>query len=365
MNQLSIHSLLNLLLKKTDFSPLADEGDHTSQKITTSIRLEPKVRKFIDIQAQSLGFGLNEFISMTLKAVMESSLPDKHDELDSSFFRFIDVFKNHNIPLLDIPNFFDGKISCSDLNNKDSLLNKLDPSVIKKTSEMFSVEEKWLKGVQGISPYDSFNRRWYKNFDCLANRYFHYFFLGQSVEFIFLLDQKENVKSLNKSRKRDEDSHEIGITVGLKIENNNGITPYTFYEIWETKTWNHRKTRIYLKAILLFLRRGNLNFGACSLPTDKLKAVRSGNEFLTENRNNGLLGCGIRFEDYIIDDEYNPERDEFSDVEARYTDSPFQYFGELAKNRGKFKSRDEYNFVTSKGFMNAESLNWENLTSKE
>ena len=142
--------------------------------------------------------------------------------------------------------------------------------------------------------------------------------------------------------------------------------PYTFYEIWETKPWNHKKTRIFLKTILLFLRKVGINFGAYSLPTDKLEEVRIGKEFLSENHKNGSLGCTIRFEDYIIDDEYNPERDELLDVESRYKNySPFLYFEELVKNRGKFKSRDEYNFLTSKGFMDAESLNWGNLTSKE
>ncbi|HBN23066.1 MAG TPA: hypothetical protein DD412_07500 [Holosporales bacterium] len=353
MKQLSIHSLLSVLLKKTDFSPLADEGDHTSQKVTTSIRLEPKVRKFVDIQAKSLGFGLNEFISMTLKAVMESSLPDKHDELDSSFFRFIDVFRKHNIALIDIPNFFGGEIYRSDLNDKVSLLNKLSPSIIKKTSEMFAVEENWLKGLENSPSFIPSNKIWYKNFENLIDQYFHYKILGNNVEIFFLLDQKETKKTMKDARNSQDQSEDINITVGLKIDQPRNAFQNTVYEIWDNERWNYIGARLYLKAILMFCRKASIRFGGYCLPTEELEKVRSGNMFLSECYKNGPHRSRISFKDYIINDELNPEKEEFVSVEEQYNqDLIFSAYEGAMKNINQYKSQEDLHAAVSKSANN-------------
>ncbi len=150
--------IANLLSQKSEeeYSVLPDD-----EIKPTTVRLEPGVRKFCDIQSEKMGISVQSFISMVLHGVMLESISPVTSELTLMHERFFDLFKFHKIPLAHIPLILkDFNITLSILSDRGRLLDAYSEKLLEYLSELFLVHQNWLNGTSHYIT-KGFNH-WYK-----------------------------------------------------------------------------------------------------------------------------------------------------------------------------------------------------------
>lgn len=208
----------------------------------TTIRLEPAVRKFCDVQSSKMGISIQSFISMVLHGVMLESKSPVTSELTLMYERFFELFKSHDVPLAYIPVILkDFNITLSILSDRGRLLDAYSDSLIKFLSKTFYVDESYLYGK---SHYTCDNAaRWYK----------------MAYEFCdTLLDMKQKNQKprlilIKPDFYSNKNAHtEIPVKVIVRGEYYYENKFFYFYKTAISQPWSYDKCRLVLKAIVLF-----------------------------------------------------------------------------------------------------------------
>ena len=88
---------------------------------------------------------------LKLPAALKLARMEKQDwESMKPVRRFVELFESHGVARTQIPGFlkdFNSTLSLADVRNDETLLHKLDESLLDKVCEMFGVRREWLDGV--------------------------------------------------------------------------------------------------------------------------------------------------------------------------------------------------------------------------
>ncbi|NRA89530.1 MAG: hypothetical protein HRU43_00070 [Simkaniaceae bacterium] len=299
-------------------------------KTAMTIRAEPQLKEFFEIQADNLGVSLHDFIIMTLRSVMHASLPQVNTEIDLCSERFVDAFKKHDIPVIDIPKFFkEGEILRSDLKSSDSLLNKLSESVLRRTSELFSISIDWLKGSSNTisNCYEkAYNSFWYKETQSLLERIRQHKDSGKKVE-VLIFTTEETLNYITEATYLHGEEHgenEIPVNITLKISNPN--LNYTFYELFDQEPWNYRPVRLTLKALVLYFEKNRIHFTNICVPEKVFDKMMESSIFVSDAIKGHKHSSKVKFHKFCEDKPSNPEKKELLGVEGRYIEkiSPYE-----------------------------------------
>ncbi|HBN22271.1 MAG TPA: hypothetical protein DD412_03440 [Holosporales bacterium] len=310
-NKLSVTNLLCALINKAEINDIKISPTNDTKKLSMTLRVEPEIKQFYEIQADNLGVSLHDFITMTLRSVMHSTLPQVNTEIDLCIERFLEVFKIHSIPTVDIPRFIPGcNILLSDLKNPDSLLPKMTEEVFEQTSKLFSVNLKWLKGVAD-NIYERYNRHydslWYKNPEQLIERLNHHRLKGKIVEVLILTttETTDQIKSSSYKDYNENDSALLPINITLKVTDNK--LRYTYYERFNTEAWNYTPVREVLISLLTYFNKSRITYWNLSLSEKAFSKFNKLNIFLSDIiRSNGDNRL-ISFQDFCEETPDNPE----------------------------------------------------------
>lgn len=317
-SDMSLSSLLLGLLRKTPPPPAA-ENEETG-KLGTTIRLEPRVRRFYEARAEQLGnVSLQDVIAMTLKAVMSATEEPQATELELMADRFIELFTGHGIAIADIPAILPpGAIQRADLLSRADLVNKLNTQTIRHVADLFTVDEEWIKG-QSKRPQRKPFRRWYKNVIGFARRLAELEHNYSDVHVYFVGDTGLTLEKLKEATENDSSGREVPI--GVVIEKTISINGLSFqtYEVWEAERWNYSKCRYDLKCMMRFCERAHISFTGALINPDQRQRLFNGDE----------LACNVLkrptttwHPDMLLwNDERNPERHELSTLKECYAES--------------------------------------------
>jgi len=312
-------SLVNILTNLLNGAPrnsieLDEFDDETDKRIGTTVRFEPAVKRFIELQATHLGISNQEFVSMTLKAVMNATLQPQSNQLELMTDRFIEIFDAHGIAMADIPRLVP-VIQKSDLLSKKTLLDKLSDDVIATVAELFFVDPLWLKGTSD-RPHNLSGKRWYKRVDSIAISLAKYSRQCRGVRVLLVSKNGTNYQQLKEAKDKEDaiPAHVMGVVIQLD-RSVNGIN-FTTYDVWEAERWNYAPCRHYLKCIALFCEKAGIFCDGATVATEQLSAFFIGNVLAVSALN---YGRGVWHADqFLWGDDRNTELDELDYVRNFY-----------------------------------------------
>lgn len=321
-SEMSLSSLLLGLLKKTPPTPPVAENEETG-KLGTTIRLEPRVKRFYEARAEQLGnVSLQDVIAMTLKAVMSATEEPQATEPELMADRFIELFTGHGIAIVDIPDILPtGAMERADLLSRADLVNKLNAETIRYVADLFTVDEEWIKG-QSRGPQRKPFRRWYKNVNGFARRLAELEHNYSNVHVYFIGDTGLTLEKLKEATENDSSGREVPI--GVVIEKTVTVNRLSFqtYEVWESERWNYSKCRYDLKYMMRFCERAHISYTGVLINPDQRQRLFGGEE----------LACTVfrrpktpwHPDTLLWNDERNPERHELQTINECYAESGAQ-----------------------------------------
>jgi len=136
--------------------PIIDNPDGTKKADSgeaTTIRPNHRTRQFYDYHANRLGISMQAMMSMTLEAVMASSVEPFSNDINLSLERFKLLFREHGIAPIYINKILDAylnesgkKFPMGAVTNDEILLSVLDTEYLMALSDIFGVSIDWLDG---------------------------------------------------------------------------------------------------------------------------------------------------------------------------------------------------------------------------
>lgn len=305
------------------------DADQDGKKIATTIRLDPATKEFIETQADHMGISVQEFVSMTLKAIMKSTLEPQANELHLMADRVMEAFAVHGVAVADIPSLLpNGAVQRSDFLNRNDLVNKLDTKLIQHIAELFDLNPEWLRGVQQNS-HTFCKHRWYKNVSGFAHWLCVLKRNARRIRVLFVAEDGTSLESLARARVEGDSiaSVNIGVVIEKEISINN--IGYTSYEVWESERWNYWRCRYCLKAMMMFCEKAGITYDGILLPPSSFRELFYGNTLAKE-----LI---TRFElwypdTFLWNDPQNLELIELDTIKSFYLESGAERY-ELAAQR--------------------------------
>ena len=295
----SLSKLISNLINNVHNEAYVVLPDDTETKPTT-LRLEPEVRKFCDVQSEQLGISSQSFISMVLKGVMIESLSPLKSELTLMQERFFEVFKSHKIPVIEIPTFLqDFNITLSMLAEPHRLLDSYSPELLCHISDKFHVNESWLKGQSSTPSRSPFYSRWYK-------------FTGTFCK--NLLTMLENFEKPSLYILKDDNfdlNHPDSIKDSYKGKNSyirivvrgereySGAKTHPYYVVYGNEPWEYKPCRLDLKSIILFCYLMRIEVNGYDLPKSALSQIGNYDNILFSERSEKLNSLSFEPSDFI------------------------------------------------------------------
>jgi len=320
---LSISNLLTLLIGRVPgpppVVPLAEE-DVDQRRIPTTIRLEPNVKAFIERHAAGTGLSIQDFISMTLRAVMVASDSPKLSELDLVVSRFFDLFESYQVNTVDIPLFLpESRLKRADLEHRDRVLNVLDRDTIGHLAKTFMVNPTWLNGTSSQCVEHSQIGRWYKapaNF-ARALLKFKYQDSVKRMSVTFVTNEHVNLDRLDEARREEDSIGSVDVTPVISLSVQVAGVEFEVFEIWERQRWNYINCRLGLKAMIMFCEKARVSVDGISLPQEKYRDFIA----MTALPSSALTRPyrTWKIEDVVWDSDQNLERAELEEVTKYYT----------------------------------------------
>lgn len=326
----SLSTLLFNLINRAPKQPLVlDEQEPENKKVATTIRLDHATRKFLEVQAEHLGISVQEFISMTFKAIMQATLEPQASELDLMADRVVEAFTVHGVAIADIPSLLpSGSLQRSDFLNRADLINKLNPKLIQHIADLFDLNPEWLKGVQKNSQIVP-KYRWYKGVSSFAFRLSLLKHNARRVRVLFVAENGITLEALAKA-KRDGDevaSENIGVVIEKEFVIND--INYTSFEVWESERWNYWRCRYCLKAMMMFCEKTGVPYDGITLPKNSIRELFYGNSMAKDI----ITRYDLWYPDTMLwDDPQNLERDELETIKKYYAETKAEKY-ELAIQR--------------------------------
>ncbi|MBX3710038.1 MAG: hypothetical protein KIT56_08260 [Gammaproteobacteria bacterium] len=214
-------------------------------------RLEPEVRRFYEDAANELGVSLQSIIKISLTGLMKVSHNKPKTQINLMVDRFFEIFAAHNIPLIDIPKYLGSfKVPLSVFSNQDRLLDALNTDLLSYIADLFSVNLKWLQGIE--SSCISSANRWYKSPGSVCGYLNELSHKNIKSEVLFISDSSYQIMLEDRKNERyDAHRSNVGIVIKIPTQTKEGL-PYTKFELWEDGFWGYTKCRMDLKMIMLF-----------------------------------------------------------------------------------------------------------------
>ncbi|MBS9783325.1 MAG: helix-turn-helix transcriptional regulator [Pasteurella sp.] len=275
-----------------------EAGPGTSSKYTANI-------------AKALGVSVSNLLSEDTP--IENPQIRFADELYTMLDRFFQVFKVHKIPVAKIPCLLTN-IRRSTMLHPESLSDSLSPLVINKMCDFFRVEENWLLGFSEII-YKP--KKWQSDIYALCRNIIFYKNQGYKIEVIYCSNQKINNKVFEHSKKyeSDESSLEIGIVLQL-VKQQRGVK-FKSYEVWESIKWNHFKSRVRLKAVIMFCLKHKIEQCSRNLTQSDFNNIYEGKN-LAYPFFEKIVPYSWYPDDFISTSDRNPDLDELKFVKEEY-----------------------------------------------
>lgn len=275
-NSLAVR-IRNLIFSAPPTPKLTQEEIDAGPKAIT-IRFPPDVRKFIECQAENLQCSVQDLVNITMTSVMRATETPYASELELMCDRFLHVFEVHGVSAADIPTVLTGSsIRRSDLMHHDSLVDALTDDVLGRMSELFGVNEQWLKGsaTQVVSP-----AAWYKNIGYVASRITHRTLKGERVRVLFVtrkgsyVDVDEHMRVLETA---DDDAKNL-FPVGVVLEVTKTVNTKSIktLEVFRSERWNYSRCRNHLKYLKFFCEQVSVPVGGLACESDGFTKLFNG-----------------------------------------------------------------------------------------
>lgn len=332
-NNLSIVALLTNLINKAPKTEITEFQD--KKKIGTTIRFDPTLRHFLEIQSEHLGVSIQEFVSMTLKAVMTATVEPQASELDLMAVRFVAVFRSHGIAVADIPDLLPkDALKRSDILSRELLINKLDSTLLDNVSNLFGINIKWLKGHENKTyPNPS---RWYKNIQSFAYKIALLSHENRDIRVLFIAERGLTYELLKEAREKGDEFLEVNIGVVVEIEKIVNGQSFRCYQVCEHERWNYPKVRYYLKAMMMFCQNAGITYDGMLYEADHFQQIISNNILIPEVINRNIT---IWHPDQLLwNDSRNLELSELEQIKSFYADQGIDKYAFAVKYPWKIKS---------------------------
>lgn len=327
---LSIANLLTILLGRVPApralpkTELPSESNELTEnkRVATTVRLDPEVKAFVERHAMTMGLSIQDFIGMTMRAVMLASETPKVGELDLLVSRFFDIFSAHEIDAVDIPSLLPtDSLKRADLEHRDRLINALNNDSIRHIAELFLVDETWLKGATNYCLEYNQIQSWYKSTWNFARELLIHKLdpINVSVAVWFVTREDGSLKLLNDARVREDEIAAVDVTPVIVTEKRVNNVHVKTYQVWETQRWNYVNCRLDLKVMLMLCERSRVSCQGIALPNDKYSDFIARRTLPAQALKRPYQAWHI--DDVVWDAPQNLERKELPLVEQRYLDA--------------------------------------------
>ncbi len=338
-NKLSLSELVAHLLRTAPKAiPTEEHGD---SRVTTSIRLSPELRTWVKSQAEHLDISIQDFITLTLKGVMEASQHTDATELDTVVTRFFQLFKAHGIDVIDIPKYLPSKqLKTSDLKHNEKIIDYLTDEVLDELSCTFNIEKNWLKGADDLAHSNA--NTFYKNFSAITSELTKLSILGTGVrdlELYLITPPEITLESLNICRKKEirHPEHEVCVVIKhKKLINDNYVDTY---QLWDTLPWGYELSRYYLKSLMYFCDQASIYISGQRVPRDIFNNASSGKALLSEVFD---ISQHWYLEELVWNDERNTELDELQAIIDFFKKENGNLFLDAIKRPYQIKNREAF-----------------------
>lgn len=254
----ALSGLLNSLISRREkVSTDADTAELGA--LQTTLRLEPRVRRFVDLQADNLGISVQGFIVLALKSIMAATGTPIRNEMELILARFHELFQSHRIATVDIPRIFDtGRFRLSDFLSLSTLIDRIDSTVLERLAELFHVDPEWING-RSDEPYPP--RKSWHDLDDISLRIDELRRQGNGVKVILLVsDKAHSLRPTATVHHLDNgDEPEDGCVVLELQKHVNGIDFSTF-EVWSAKPWDSSICQLDLKSLTVLCEKVRVVF---------------------------------------------------------------------------------------------------------
>ncbi|MCG8313785.1 MAG: hypothetical protein MI976_11260 [Pseudomonadales bacterium] len=334
---LSLTQLLTKHISKapTEIALLPD--DDSSKKVGTTVRFRPDVKAFIDTNADHLGISAQEFVNLTLKAVMTASYEPQRTELQLAKARFFEVFQVHGIPVSDIASVLNqDTLKTSDLESS-VLLDKITPELRGIIAELFNIDEDWLKGTDH-DPLPCAGT-WYKNAHHFAKQLALYNHRDlRPPRILFIAEEGAILEDLRQAKEKKDKIDPVNIGVVIERTRMKAGLQFNTYEVYKRERWNYEKCRYYLKAILLFCAKTSLHVDGLQVSKDMHHDLFYGKLLAASILNRRVTWHP---DEFVWIDERNPELDELPQVAALYKEENMETLERAIKRSYEVTNWDE------------------------
>lgn len=336
MKPISLQNALTRMIGTLDPSEFDVSEEELKKKFSTTIRLEPQVRKFIEYYSKTLGVSLQDFVAMTMKAVMVSTFkPDKSKE-ELRKERFFDIFKKHNISACDIPSCLGGnKIRKSDLLNSWNIDDLIDQDVIRTISDLFNVNPLWLEGFQDQSVIEPQNLcldlTAARQPSPLFKRMYDLLEQGKKVSLLVLV---EDGSFGTDSHDQYRGKHVIPF---FQIQHQDKHPSFVSYQNFKMINLNNKEERLQFKSLVKLLDKMEILIEAKSISGNF--SEMSSSLFVEHHRK--ISDLDFNFKHYIAEDkEANIDAQDFKEVQLIYEERNYRNYEDVFKNGHKYKGLD-------------------------
>lgn len=324
MINMSFSSLLQRLTKAVPRVPEIDPEE--SQRKGTTIRLEPKVRKFFEMHSEQLGISIQEMVAMTLRGVMTATEEPQATELELMADRFINLFQSHGVAVADIPALLPpGSLARSDLLSREVLVDRLHDDLLESVATTFHVELEWLKG-QEASPVRS-TGTWYKNVGGFARHLAELSRECESIRVLFVAERGLSFEALKAASSEGGDSTGNELDIGVVVEITRTVKnapSFRTYRVWEAQRWNYWRCRYHLKSMMLFCEEAGIRYGGVLLDSESRHALFGGEQLACNVLSNSRAGW--QPDQLMWNDERNPELHELRNVRSEYAETGASHY---------------------------------------
>lgn len=295
----SLSKLISNLINNSDTESYVVLPDDTEIKPTT-VRLEPEIRKFCDVQSEQLGISTQSFISMVLKGVMIESLSPLKSELTIMQERFFEVFKSHKIPVIEIPNFLkEFNITLSMLADPNRLLDSYSPKLLSYISDKFHVNEKWLKGQSSTPCKSPFYSQWYKFTRSLCGDLLTMIDSLEKPSLYILKDEDFDLNNPDSISDSYNGKNSNVCIVVKGVREYSGAKKHSFFIVYQSEPWDYKPCRLDLKSIILFCYLMRIEVNGYDLPKSTLSQLGHYDNILFSERSEKLNTINFEPDDFI------------------------------------------------------------------
>lgn len=246
----------------------------------TTIRPDPEVKKFCEVQAEKMGISFQAFINIVLKGVMLETLSPQKSEITLMQERFFEIFKSHNIPVSHIPILLrDYNISLSILADNNRLLDHYSDKLIEHLSQRFHLSKDWLNGTRNLP--SCHKDYWYKWSASLCRNLMEKKKSKINPTIYLFYDNKNSLDNLAEHQGSNRE-FTITLVVQEQVHYDDNQKSYCSYETYRCESWRYEPCRIELKCIILYCYLIGVDVNFSGVSTNTLEEINSSSTYFAK-----------------------------------------------------------------------------------